>query len=71
MPKKRNKMGQIGREFHATVSWCAGDIQTLRPNWSDEKCNEFLMDNEDYIQCAMIECGWTAIENLLPAKESE
>lgn len=71
MPKTRSKMGQTGRDRHAEVSWCAEDIKTLRPDWSDEKCNEFLMDNEDNIQCSMIEHGWTAIESLLPPKESE
>lgn len=69
MPKTRSKMGQAGRDRHAEVSWCAEDIQTLRPDWSDEKCNEFLMDNEDDIQCAMIERGWDAISDLLRWEE--
>lgn len=67
MPKTRSKMGQTGR--HAEVSWCAEDIKTLRPDWSDKKCNEFLMDNEDDIQCAMIERGWDAISDLLRWEE--
>lgn len=53
----------------AQVAWMAGDIQTLRPEWSDEKCNEWLEENEDYIQQAMIETGWEAIENLLAGEE--
>jgi hypothetical protein len=51
------------------VSWCAEDIQELRPDWSAKKCNAFLMDNEDEIQCRMIEEGWEAIKDLLPREE--
>lgn len=71
MPKKPSKAGQISREYHATVSWCADDIKSLRPDWTDEKCNEFLMDNEDDIQCAMIERGWDAIADLIRWEESD
>lgn len=59
------------RDFYASVSWCAEDIQTLRPDWSDEKRREFLEENEDAIQCGMIHHGWTVIESLLPPKEGE
>jgi hypothetical protein len=60
---------EYGPVLLAQVAWMAGDIQTLRPEWSDEKCNEWLDDNEDYIQQAMIETGWEAIENLLAGEE--
>lgn len=53
----------------AEVSWCAEDIQTLRPSWDDAKCNAFLEANEDDIQCAMIERGWDAISDLLRWEE--
>lgn len=49
----------------ATVSWCAEDIQSLRPAWSAERCEEFLDDNEDSIQSAMIETGWDVIRDQL------
>lgn len=65
MPKTGSKMGQLTREFHATISWCAGDVRTLRPDWTDERCNEFLMEYEDDIQGAMVERGWDAISDLL------
>ena len=55
----------MSQERHAKVSWCADDIRTLRPYWSDEKCNEFLASQEDDIQCAMIKHGWDVIKDLL------
>lgn len=71
MPKTRSKMGQLSRQRHAEVSWCAEDIRGLRPDWDDERCNHFLMDNEDDIQCAMIERGWDAIRDLLRWEETK
>lgn len=50
---------------YAKVVWTANDIETLRPNWSPEKCEEWLVANEDPIQEAMAERGWLAIETLL------
>jgi hypothetical protein len=71
MPKRPSKIGQVTREYHARVSWCADDVRTLRPDWDDERCNEFLMDNEDYILCAIIEGGWDAIRDLIRWEESK
>lgn len=66
---KRNagKRPQVQRL--AQVSWCAEDIQQLRPDWDEAKCNAFLEANEDDIQCAMIERGWDAISDLLRWEE--
>lgn len=71
MPKRPSKMGQVTREYHASVSWCADDVRTLRPGWDDERCNQFLMDNEDDIQSAMIERGWDAMSELLRWEEAK
>ena len=57
------------RKRYATISWCAEDVQAFRPEWGPKQCNEFLDENEDYIQNAMIEAGNDAIIELLPAKE--
>jgi hypothetical protein len=59
------------RKRYADISWCAVDIQELRPNWSVQKCNEFLDANEDHIQAAMIEAGSDAIKECLPAADEE
>jgi len=55
----------------AVVSWCAEDIQELRPDWDDAKCNAFLDANAHHIQCAMIERGWDAISDLLRWEETK
>jgi len=41
------------------------DIGDLCPDWSVTKSNDFLDENEDYIQTAMIEAGWSAISSLV------
>jgi hypothetical protein len=53
-------------EKYATVTWTADDVQTLRPEWSTEKCEEWLEMNQRYIQDRLVELGWEVIEALLP-----
>jgi hypothetical protein len=53
------------RKPQCEVSWCAEDIQERCPDWSVERCQEFLDDAEDHIQGAMIEAGWDAIDKCL------
>jgi len=53
----------------ARVSWHLGDVQTLRPDWSDNQCHSFLVDNGKYIQEAMVMAGWEAMEVLLSEEE--
>lgn len=53
----------------AEVSWSADDVQTLRPDWDDERCIQFLEDNEEDIQCAMIARGWDAVSDILRREE--
>lgn len=59
------------RTKFAEVAWVIEDILSLRPEWSDEKAEEWLSSNEKYIQDIMVERGWEAIDCLLPAKENE
>lgn len=49
----------------ATIHWCAADIKSLQPDWSDEKCVEVLSDIGDYLEQRSIELGWEVIEVLL------
>jgi hypothetical protein len=69
MPKTRSKMGQVSRDRHAEVSWCAIDIQEFRPDWTLQQCNEFLVDNEDEIRGQMIMRGWDVLAELLRLEE--
>ena len=59
------------RKRYATIAWSAVDVQEFRPNWSVKRCNQFLDDNEDHIQIAMIEAGNDAINECLPADDTE
>lgn len=52
-------------ESMAAVTWHAEDVQTLKPNLSLEKCNEWLEDNERHISDRLIELGWEVIDALL------
>jgi hypothetical protein len=55
----------------AHVSWCVGDVLALRPEWNEEQAEEWLLNNEKYIQEGMVERGWNVMENLLPSEEEE
>jgi hypothetical protein len=50
---------------YAQVVWMAGDIQTFRPKWTLERCEEWLSDNGKYIQDRLVELGHEVIEDLL------
>jgi hypothetical protein len=49
--------------------WCEAsfnwqDVKTLKPDWDEEKCEEFLTEHEDKIYNAMIDEGWAVIQHL-------
>lgn len=52
-------------EEMAGASWCVRDIQERMPAWTAEQCIDFLNDNEDEIQVAMIEAGSRVICDLI------
>lgn len=54
-----------GREWFAASRWSIGDVQTLRPHWSDEQARAFLVANGKHIVAAMVETGWVALQSLL------
>lgn len=70
MPRKPAKQS-IRLVRFAQTAWHVGDIQALRPAWTDEQCAEFLREHSRPIQDAMVEAGWAAIETLLPPREDE
>ena len=51
---------------YAKVVWTASDVKTLRPDWSDERCEEELHDIERHLQDRLIELGWDVMGCLLP-----
>lgn len=54
---------------YAKVEWTAEDLQTLRPEWSLEKCEEWLASNQKYMQDRLVELGWEVMESLLSYTE--
>jgi len=62
---KGNDMKSNQFESLAAVTWHAEDVQTLKPSWSLEKCNEWLEDNERHMQDRLIELGWEVMDALL------
>ncbi len=53
----------VDDDVFAEVSWNSEDVQTLSPDWSEEKCNELLLRAEGNIQSIMIASGWSVLEN--------
>jgi hypothetical protein len=58
----RHDLTDISRERHAEVSWCAEDLEMY--DVTTEEATEFLSNNENYIQEAMVEAGFRAIDTL-------
>jgi len=54
------------RDTFAKVEWRIDDILTLKPDWTEEQCIEFLERIETNLQDRMIERGWDVIECLFP-----
>lgn len=51
--------------YFAQVFWQVDDILDLRPDWTDEQCEEFLAKIEDELKERMIQEGWETIEDAL------
>jgi hypothetical protein len=44
-------------ETLVTISWCAQDVKSYRPNWSDERCLEFIENHTKGLEEACISSG--------------
>ena len=58
-------MSKFYGEEYCTIGWRAEDVITKKPNWSIEKCEEWLEDNERRIQDRLTELGWEVLDSLL------
>jgi hypothetical protein len=58
-------------QLFAEATWCYEDIQDRKPDWSRDKCEEFLCDIESDIRDRMIEAGWDVIDDALAEHEDE
>lgn len=50
------------RKTFGVTMWEINDIKNIKPNWSDKKCENFLIEIEDDLIAAMINEGWHLIE---------
>lgn len=53
------------------IAWRAEDINCLREDWSDEKCQSWLNENSEAIIGACVKSGFDAIETLLAIEEQQ
>lgn len=49
---------------YAAVAWQVGDVQAIAV-MTDKRASEWLENNARYIQDAMVEAGWAAMDTLL------
>jgi hypothetical protein len=49
----------------AVVVWRAEDVRSIKKNWSLEKCEEWLQDNEENIKDRLTELGWEVLGAIL------
>jgi len=58
-----------GFPYRGGVKWHASDIQGFRPDWTLERCDEWLHNNRKYIIDRSIELGHEVIETLLEIED--
>ena len=63
------KFQEVEHFTFAEVKWSIGDVKTLRPDWEDWYCYNFLVDNGKYVQEAMVLAGWEAMRELINEEE--
>lgn len=51
--------------FKLDITWSLADIKSRQPQWSDDRCDEFLADVAKYIEDASIQAGWEVIDSLI------
>ena len=49
----------------AQSSWNEEDIKTLKPEWTNEQCHEFLASIERQLEETMIQAGWFLIQETI------
>jgi hypothetical protein len=47
------------------IKWSGGDIRSLRPEWSIDKCDAFIESKSDIFKELSISHGWDIWESLL------
>jgi hypothetical protein len=56
---------------YGQASWCWRDIQTLRPDWSRERCEKFLEKYQDKLIDSMVEDGWHFLHHAMEEERAQ
>ena len=48
-----------------------GDVQTLRPEWSHQRCEDFILSQSKYFTDRLTELGWEVMDVLVCQYENE
>jgi hypothetical protein len=51
--------------IYCYTAWTPEDIQTLKPEWDLNRCENFLEDNEQKIVDRIVEASWEVMESFL------
>lgn len=54
----------------AVIAWAPADVQSLRPQWDDDHCEQALSDIADDLCDQSISNGWDIMEALLPLADN-
>ena len=60
-----NKQMYEYEDFKLNITWSLADIKSRQPQWSDDRCDEFLADVAKSIEDASIIAGWEVIDALI------
>jgi hypothetical protein len=56
------------RQTYAQLKWSPEDVQTIRPNWSLNRCEDELAKIQKHLQDALCQKGYDVMSDLLPSK---
>lgn len=68
MPTKKKTKKTEPKPLVVSTSFIAGDIQALRPKWSEARCEAWLDEHGRYLSERLSELGMEVIEDLLFAE---
>ena len=57
------------KQKYAALSWSPEDVQSVRPSWSLEKCEEWLGANEKHLRDRLCELGHEVMEDLMTSDD--
>lgn len=59
----------MNEKLYAETAWTVEDVESIRSDWSRERCEAELSAIEDKFEERLIETGWEILEDLLPSED--